>query len=256
MTKFKDLARISVAALAVAAFGGAAQAQLSKAVRTAESATRAGAAAQARIDKIDDEVGDVVREYRAALQEKETVALNVEQQKIFLKSQQNEIDSLKNQIERVGDIQSQLLPMMLRMIGALEDFVSHDVPFQMEERKARIVKLKELAADPNQSPAELYRQIINAYQIELSYGNQTTAYSENVMVNGEPHKVDFLRVGRVVLVYTDSNGDMHIWNKAKGAYEDLPSKFKLDVQSATRIANEQKAPEVFPAPLPGATRVQ
>ncbi len=256
MTRLKLLARISAATLAVAAFGGAAQAQLSSAVKTAQRSTMAGAAAQARIDKIDDQVGEVVREYRAALQEKDTVALNVEQQKIFLQSQQNEIESLKSQIGRVDEIQSQLLPMMLRMIGALETFVNADVPFQMEERTNRIAKLKELAGDPNQSPAELYRQIINAYQIELSYGNQTTSYSENTLINGEPQKVEFLRLGRVALIYTDSNHKMHIWNKAKGAYEDLPDSYKLDVQSATRIALEQKTPEVFPAPVPGATVVQ
>ncbi|PHS27804.1 MAG: hypothetical protein COA84_03320 [Robiginitomaculum sp.] len=256
MTKLKILTRVSVATLAVATFGVAAQAQLSSAIKTAERSTAAGAAAQARIDRIDDQVGDVVREYRAALQEKETVALNVEQQKIFLKSQENEIDSLRSQIERVGVIQAQLLPMMLRMIGALEAFVADDVPFQMEERDVRITKLKDLASDYNQSPAELYRQIMNAYQIELSYGNQTTSYSENVLIDGEPRKVEFLRIGRVALIYTDSNQKMHIYNKATGVYDDLPDSFKLDVQSATRIALEQKTPEVFPAPLPGATKVQ
>jgi len=256
MTKLKIMTRISVAALAVATFGVAAQAQLSSAIKTAERSTAAGAAAQARIDRIDDKVGEVVREYRAALQEKETVALNVDQQKIFLKSQENEINSLRSQIDRVGEIQSQLLPMMLRMIGSLEAFIADDVPFQMEEREGRIAKLKELASDPNQSPAELYRQIMNAYQIELSYGNQTTSYSENVLINGEPRKVEFLRVGRVILVYTDSNHKMHIYNKASGSYDDLADSFKLDVQTAIRIALEQKTPEVFPAPLPGATKVQ
>ncbi len=256
MTKIKLMARISAAALAAAAFGGAAQAQLSSALKTAERSTSAGATAQARIDRIDDQVGDVVREYRAALQEKETVALNVDQQKIFLKSQENEIDSLRGQIDRVGDIQAQLLPMMLRMIGALEAFVASDVPFQMEEREGRIAKLKELAGDPNQSPAELYRQIMNAYQIELSYGNQTTSYTENVLINGEPRKVEFLRIGRVALIYTDSSQDMHIYDATSGGYKDLPENYKLDVQSATRIALEQKTPEVFPAPLPGATTAQ
>jgi Protein of unknown function (DUF3450) len=256
MTKLKLITRISVAALSVAAFGVGAHAQLSVAIKTAERSTAAGAAAQARIDRIDDQVGDVVREYRAALQEKETVALNVDQQSIFLKSQKNEIDSLRGQIDRVGEIQAQLLPMMLRMIGSLEAFVGSDVPFQMEERENRIVKLKELASDANQSPAELYRQIINAYQIELSYGNQTTSYNENVLINGEPRKVEFLRIGRVALIYTDSEGKMHIFNKATGSYDPLPDSYKLDVQSATRIALEQKTPEVFPAPLPGATKVQ
>ncbi len=256
MTKFKLMTRISVAALAVAAFGGAAQAQLSSAINTAERSTSAGATAQARIDRIDDQVGDVVREFRAALQEKDTVALNVDQQKIFLKSQENEIDSIRGQIDRVGDIQAQLLPMMLRMIGALEAFVASDMPFQMEERDGRITKLKELAGDPNQSPAELYRQIMNAYQIELSYGNQTTSYTENVLISGEPRKVEFLRIGRVALLYTDSNQKVHIFNKTTGAYDDLPDSYKLDVQSAIRIALEQKTPEVFPAPLPGATKAQ
>jgi hypothetical protein len=235
--------------------GGAfAQSQLTQAIRTAGQSTSAGAAAQARIDDIDDATSGVVGEYRAAIQEKETVALNVEQQKIFLRSQQNEIESIRSQIDRVDEVQDQLLPMMLRMIGSLEEFIESDVPFQLNERRDRIQKLKDLMEDTDQSPAERYRQIMNAYQIEVSYGNQTTSYSEDLVSNGSAHKVEFLRIGRVSLVYTETDGSMHIWNKAKGAYEELPSSFKMDVSTATRIALEQKTPEVFPAALPGASK--
>lgn len=258
MTKLKFMAQASVAALAISTLGGAAvaQQQLSRALSTATQSTAAGAAAQARIDRIDDETNSVVGEYRAALQETETVALNVEQQRIFLRSQQNEIDSISSQIARVDEVQDQLLPMMLRMIGNLEDFVNADVPFQMGERQDRIQKLKDLMEDPAQSPSERYRQIINAYQIELSYGNQTTSYSEPLVIDGsEARKVEFLRVGRVTLMYTDTDASMHIWSQANKAWEDLPSSYALDISSATRIALEQKTPEVFPAPLPGATKV-
>jgi len=257
MTKLKFMARVSAAALMVSMVGGiaVAQQQLSQALRTATQSTASGAAAQARIDSIDDSTNSVVGDYRAALQEKDTVALNVEQQRIFLRSQQNEIESITSQITRVDEVQDQLLPMMLRMIGTLETFIESDVPFQMGERLDRIQKLKDLMQDPAQSPSERYRQIINAYQIEVSYGNQTTSYSEDLVIDGIARKVEFLRVGRVSLVYTDTDGSLNIWSKANSAWQPLPSSYALDVSSATRIALEQKTPEVFPAALPGASKV-
>lgn len=257
MTKLKFMAKVSAVALAVSMLGGAAlaQQQLTQAVRTATQSTVAGAAAQARIDRINDSTDEVVGEYRAAIQEKDTVALNVEQQRIFLRSQQNEIDSIRSQIERVDEVQDQLLPMMLRMIGRLEEFIANDVPFQMNERNDRIQKLKDLMEDPAQSPSERYRQIINAYQIEISYGQQNKSYSEELVIGNEAIKVEFLRIGRVVLIYKDRDGDLRVWNNATRAYEDLPSSFKMDYSTATRIALEQKTPEVFPMALPGATKV-
>jgi len=256
MTKLKFMARVSAAALAVSLLGGASMAQqeLTQAVRTATQSTQAGAAAQARIDRIDDATSDVVGEYRAALQESDTVALNVEQQRIFLRSQQNEIDSIRSQISRVDEVQDQLLPMMLRMIGTLEDFIETDVPFQLNERRDRIQKLKDLMEDPAQSPSERYRQIINAYQIELSYGQQNKSYSEALVSDGDSLKVEFLRIGRVVLMYKQGDGSLRIWNNATRAFEDLPSSYSMDYATATRIALEQKTPEVFPMALPGASK--
>lgn len=257
MTKLKKLAGVGAAALAITMISGAASAQqqVGRAISMATSATNAGAAAQSRIDRLDDQKSDIVGDYRAALQEQETVGLNVDQQRIFLQSQQNEIESLNNQIARVGEVQDALLPMMLQMIGNLEQFVDQDVPFKLAERKERIDKLKDLMEDPDVSPAERYRQIINAYQIELAYGNQTVSYEGTVTENGSPTKVEFLRIGRVVLVYKDSEGNLHIWNQAKKAYEPLSKSYKLDYSTATRIALEQKSPEVFAAPMPGATKL-
>lgn len=257
MTKLKKLAGVGVAALAITMISGAASAQqqVSRAIGIATSATNAGAAAQSRIDKLDDQKSDIVGDYRAALQEQETVSLNVDQQRIFLQSQQNEIESLQNQIARVGEVQDALLPMMLQMIGNLEKFVDQDIPFKMAARKERIDKLKDIMQDPDVSPSERYRQIINAYQIELAYGNQTESFEGNVMINGSPSKVEFLRIGRIVLVYRDSEGKLHIWSQAKKDWEPLPKSYNLDYSTAVRIALEQKSPEVFSAPMPGATKV-
>ncbi|MBL4618208.1 MAG: DUF3450 domain-containing protein [Robiginitomaculum sp.] len=257
MTKLKFMTRVSAVALSLSMLGGAsvAQQELTQAVRTATQSTAAGAAAQARIDNIDDSTSEIVGDYRAVLQEIDTVALNVEQQRIFLRSQQNEIDSIRSQISRVDEVQDQLLPMMLRMIGRLEEFVESDIPFRLNERRDRIQGLKDLMEDPAQSPSERYRLIINAYQIELSYGQQSESYSEDLITGSEARKVEFLRIGRVALIYKDADGSLNAWNVSKGAYEKLPSSYDMDYSNATRIALEQKTPEVFPMALPGATKV-
>ncbi len=256
MTKLKFITQVSGVALALCMVSGTsfAQSQLTRAVRTASQSTASGAAAQARINQLDDENDTIVGEYRAAIQEEETVALSVEQQKILLRSQRAEIESIRSQIDRVDEVQSQLLPMMLRMIGALEAFVENDIPFQLEERRERIQKIKDVMQNPSQSPSERYRQIMNAYRIEMAYGQQNKTYTEDLMIDGRLQKVDFLRIGRVSLIYKGQDGAMHIWSKAKGAYEDLSSSHAMDYSTAVRIASEQKTPEIFSIALPGATK--
>jgi len=43
------------------------------------------------------------------------------------------------------------------------------MPFNLSERLARVERMKNTLADPDVSPAEQYRQVLNAFKIEVSY---------------------------------------------------------------------------------------
>jgi len=119
---------------------------------------------------MDDEADNAIREYRAVLQQTDNIALFVAQQDIFLQSQKSEIQSLRRQLGTVEQIKQGMSPMMLKMAAQIEDEIKADMPFNLAERLARVERMKQTLSDPEVSPAEQYRQVLNAFKIEVSYG--------------------------------------------------------------------------------------
>jgi hypothetical protein len=264
MVNLKNMVRASLmAAVAASAIGGVASAQSAQLNRTldeAQASTTAGAQTQSRIDQLDDQRTDIELEYRALLQQIESQRLFVEQQEVFIRSQENEVTSLNQQIERVDNIERDLAPMMREMVAQLEEFVNLDLPFNLEGedgRTARIERLYELVDDPNVSQAERYRVILNAYEIEASYGRSIVAQEETVLDGDSPVIVDVLRIGRTAMIrrYRGSN---RLTMLVPGASDwvDLPGSYLNNINRAFRIAEEVTTPSVFLVPLPGPTVAQ
>ena len=65
---------------------------------------------------------------------------------------------------------------MLTMDYKLEDSIRGDLPFNIGERLARIENVKAVLGDPDISPAEQYRRVLNAYKIEVTYGMGIDSY--------------------------------------------------------------------------------
>lgn len=244
----------AMAALALAATPPA-SAQLEEAVREAESATDAARESQERINEIHDRTGDLFREYRATLQRIESQRLYVDQQRVFLESQRNELAELERQIDEVDDITTSLLPMQIDMIDALEEFINLDLPFLIEDRLARVGRLRDVMGDPNVAPAERYRLILEAYQIEADYGRTLRTYEAPLTDAEDAPTVDFLLIGRLAYIYqTQDDTDAGIWDADAGEWRSLGSGYRTSVRSAIRMADEVTTPNVFLAPVPGPSQ--
>ena len=261
MVKFNKLVRTSLlAAVAVAAIEGSASAQLRETLQTAAQSTRDGVTTQERINNLDDQRTDIELEYRTLLQSIEGQRLFIEQQQVFLRSQENEIESIQQQLERVDTIERDISPMMREMVQSLEEFINLDLPFNLqgpEGRLARIERLYELLDDPDISPAERYRVILNAYDAESAAGRSVRAYDEDILdESGAAVTVKVLQIGRVALVRRYPNGDMTIMTADSQDWQPLPGSYLSDVTRAIRIAEEVTTPDIFRAPLPGPTQAQ
>ena len=257
MAKMRYWLSASVAAaLLTGVAGGAAQAQINDVIRTAQQATQDAAAAQRQIDDLDDDATDMELQYRALQQQIESQRLYIEQQRVFLQSQQNEIASLEQQIGRVDNVGVEILPMMRDMVQNLENFVNLDLPFNVENRQERIANLYEDLDDPEISAAERYRLILNAYDIEASYGRQIDSYEETIDIDGVPTNVTTLRIGRVALIRDMPNGDLMAYTQYNGDWERVSGASDAAVTSAFRIAQEVTTPDLFTAPIPGSEDAQ
>lgn len=229
---------------------GAAHAQLDTALQVARQSTQAGAQAQEQIDGLADQADNAEREYLALREQIESQRVFLDQQRVFLRSQENELTGLELQLERVGNIERDLTPMLLEMYVGLEAFIEQDLPFRMIEREDRLGRIRDALEDAQISPAERYRLLLNAYEIEAAYGRSLVAYDEEVEIDGALQPAQILQIGRVALI-RDVNGDLEILTKANPEWRPVPGGMAADVQRAFRIANEVTTPEVFVAPLPG-----
>jgi len=243
-----------IGALAAMSAAGAAQAQLERAVQVAQETTQQGQASQERVEQLDDARGDLARQYRAVLQQIESQRLFVEQQRVFLRSQQNEIESLQAQIGRVESVKVELLPMMREMVDNLANFVELDLPFLLAERQDRIARLYDTLDDAEITVAERYRVILNAYEIEASYGRGIDAY-EGPLTEGGEDVVDFLRIGRLMLIYSRKDSEeFGYWDREAGEWRELRGDYGLELRKAFRIARNAAAPEILLAPMPGPSQ--
>lgn len=244
--KVGTLAVSAVAVLALTkAFAGSADAQaMKKVIDTTEAANKDGAGFQGQVDKLHADQTNLLGEYEAVLQQSEALSAYNDQLAKLVTSQQEELASLTEQIGRVTIVSRALTPMMLNMIEALGEFVALDLPFLPDERAQRVERLKKLMDQSDVSESEKYRQIVEAYQIETEYGRTIERYKGEVELDGAPRTVDFLRIGRVALLFQSLDADIvgHYDPKTK-SFAKLDSSYNAAVRYGMRVAGKQRAPD-------------
>ena len=249
MSNFSKAKHLMLLGAASLAFASPATAQLDSAMSAAKASTAASAASQQTVAKLDDEADQMVREFRAVLQQKDNIALFVDQQDIYLQSQKSEIESLNRQLATVEQIKQGMVPMMLNMTLEIEDSINADVPFNLAERLERVARVKAVLSDPDVSPVEQYRQVLNAYKVEVSYGQGIDSY-EGAHPTQPGNIVNFIRFGRVSLVYMTKNEDeIAVYNMDTKSWDPVDNGRALEMRQAIRIAKGEAAPDLAVIPV-------
>lgn len=224
--------------------------QLDKSLDISTSSINSGAANQERLNKIDDETRLLEFDYKDTIKEYENLKLYNDQLQRIINSQEEEIISILNQIDELDNININLIPIMLKMIDALDKFVSLDIPFLKSERTERVSNLKSIMDRGDISTSEKFRKVTEAYQIESDYGRTIEAYRSEVNFEGETFNADFLRVGRVSLAFVTSNGDKAgYWNKSSSSWEESSASVKRSTIEGLKIALKQAPPTLITIPL-------
>jgi hypothetical protein len=210
-----------------------------------------GRAAQASVDTVHADTRDLIDEYRAELKLVDGLETYIGMLDEQLDGQQREVATLQQSIGDVAVIERQILPLMARMIDALEAFVELDMPFLLEERRERVAKLRGLLRRSDVTVAEKARRVFEAYQIENDYGRTIEAYKAKLELAGASFDADFLRVGRVGLVYqTVGTGDLGFWDGASESWQPLDGvPYRRFTGQGLKVARQEIAPELVSIPL-------
>ena len=228
--------------------------QLGEVQAVRDEANTAGQQSQRRIDKLSDETETLFSRYSATLKQIDSLRVFNRQMRELIASQEAELASLADQLERVASVGRSVTPLMIRMIDAIESFVSLDVPFLIDERSERVADLRKLMNRADVSNAEKFRQIMEAYQIENEYGRTIEAYRSSLQIGDREVTVDFLRFGRIALVYQSlDEAENGVWDQNGRQWVALDGSWRSSIRQGLRIARKQAAPDLIRLPLPAAT---
>ncbi len=236
--------------------GLAAAQALESSLEAQTEATQAGIHSQEKIDRLDDEAQQLLSTYRGIVQQTESLRVYTEQLDRMLAAQEQEVASLGVQLQEIEVTQRDIVPLLVRMLERLEQFVALDIPFLPGERQARLVSLRGWLDQSDLVVAEKYRRIMEAYQVEMEYGRTLEAYRGGLTRDGQERTVDFLRVGRLALLYQSLDGhQVGQWNQAARQWEPLPQTYQAAIARGLLVAQRQSTPQMLTLPVPAPNEV-
>jgi len=184
---------------------------------------KSGAASQKRIDDLSEKTERTIAQYH-------------QQRKNVEEAQQVAMKKLERSIEDASLIERQIVPLMLSMIDGLEKFIDADIPFKLDERRGRVERIKGYLTNANISAAERFRQVLEAYSIESSYGQAIDVFVEELELANGPLTVNILQVGRVGLYYLTTDGEQAgYWDQDEKAWKELDSSHNAGIAHSIRM---------------------
>ena len=204
---------------------------------------------QKRINDLDDQAKEMLTKYNLLLVETESMNNYSDQIALQVKDQNEAIASYNQQLVDIENTAREVMPMMQRMLDQIDRFVQLDMPFLLEDRRARMQKLKDVMGKADVAISEKYRRIVEAYQIELDFGRTLESYEGKLEGDPGGRTVKFLRVGRVALMYQTLDGEeTGYWDAEKKAWV-VDNDYREAMKAGMKVATKQGAPELVEAPV-------
>jgi len=229
--------------------------QLERIVRGEAEINRASARSQERVSNLSQQTRELLQDYRSVVRDTEALRIYNDNLERLVSDQRSEIRSINDQLAGLDETNRGVVPLMLEMIDMLDRIVEADIPFRIDERRARVARLRAMMDQSEITASEKYRRVMEAYTGELEFGRSTEAYSARLPSTGQT--VDFLRVGRTLLLFQSSDGALTGWfNPSTRVFEQLPERYRQEVRKGLAMARNERAPDLLLLPVPGPDRVR
>jgi hypothetical protein len=207
-------------------------------------------ASQERVNQLDDETQRLLVRYRTAVGEAESIKSYSDQLRLQIQSQEEDIASIERQLSEVETTAREVMPLTQKMLDTLAEFVELDMPILIEERRKRIAGLRNIMNRADVSLSEKYRRVVEAYQIEMEYGRTLETYDGEIGEGDDARTVQFLRIGRVALMYQTLGGDETGYWDANSRSWVVDNDYRQAFKRGLGVARKQTAPDVIVAPIP------
>jgi len=248
----KSMVRKSLigAALAVLAPSAAYADRTDDIVSNNQNRLKSGAASQKRIDDTSERTEKIISQYHQQRKNVEVLKKFNERLRRTLQAQEVAMKKLERSIEDASLIERQIVPLMLSMIDGLEKFIAADIPFKLDERRARLARIKGYLTNANISAAERFRQVLDAYSIENAYGQSIDVFTEELELGGVNKTVNILQIGRSGLYFQTIDGDESgYWDKVNKQWQDLDASHNAGISKAIRITQGKEVNDLMTLPV-------
>lgn len=213
----------------------------------------AAAKSQSKIDRLYEQTQELLVEYRAVVDETENLKVYNDHVARLVADQQAGIDDLQRQIDGIEGVKRGVVPLMYKMIDALDQFVKLDVPINLEERTKRVARLRELMSNSDVTTSEQFRQVLEAYQIENEYGSSIRAYQGELDYQGTNIAVDFFNLGRTAfLALSLDQKSAWVWDNNARTWVQLGDEYIGSVVKAVRMARKLLPFDLIKLPITAA----
>lgn len=226
-------------------------AQLDNVIKTGEAKVKDAQVSQAKVDKIVDSSQARLVEYRSLLKQVEGLKVYNTQLETQVSSQLQLIEKFEESTSQVAIIERQMLPLIMKMVESLGQYIDLDLPFHEQERAERMLFLNDNLSRADVDISEKFRQILEVYQIEDEYGRKIDSYSQIITINGQEHEVDVLRVGRIAMVAQTKDTKLSaVYDKTTKSWQELDNGiYRNSIKNGIKMANKQATIDVTKLPI-------
>ncbi len=250
VSKKSLVASAMVGALALAGSNIAAADALTDLQKAEAQIFKQSAKSQAKINNIYEQTQDLLADYRNTVDEADVLRGYNDHVQRMVDDQQANLVSLQEQIDGIDEFKQGVVPLMYKMIDSLDKFIELDVPMNIESRKDRVAKLREVMNDSNVTTSEQFRLVLEAYEIEASYGTIFDAYQAEIDLGGRSLTADFVHVGRVAFVAQSLDAkNSWLWNNETRAWEELGDEYIKPITDTIRMARKQLPKDLTKLPV-------
>jgi len=208
-------------------------------------------AQQQQIEAVAEDTQEMFQDYLQAQREIEDLLVYNDLLRALVEDQRVELEILYRNIDEVGTIEGQILPLMARMIDGLERFIDLDVPFLQEERYAQVERLRALMTRSDVTTASQFNNVLTQWMVEMEdYGMTIDVYTDEIVTaDGVTREVQLLRIGRIALLYITPDGS-HVgaWDKNARAWVPLDESMVREIRIGIESYESEQA-ALFVAPV-------
>ncbi len=215
---------------------------------------------QERINNIVTGTRSLEDQYRAINKEIDGLKVYNRLMRAQVDGQGAVLEDIGLSMDQVDVINRQIFPLMMKMIDALGQSITVDVPFLMREREDRINNLRDIMSRSDVSVAEKFRKVMEAYQIENEYGSTSEFYTQSLPYAGTSLEFNMLRIGRVGLYFQSDDSritgrwDTTAGDDGRGGWVEDNSA-RNEVRKGLRMAKQLIAPELINIPVSAAEAI-